>query len=370
MRPLDASELLLDHHRCDPLMVGLEPLHERATKPVLVGTESLKIRVVTVGRRDEVEQVDVPATSGARDVGRDRRGDGAGCPGDDDHGVRTERDRRPLVRGRGWQRTLDQADGPAAVVHQTDLDRTAVAQRLGDQLVGVRGGLPVDRQVDGFHQRVGPLAMERLGESADATAHRRPSTHVVIAMATTETGGRDEERPLATHAVAEATHERVETGHATAQRLTPAFEVGGAQIDLDVQGRQPVDPGDPVGRERGSLVGDLLGRGTRGHGVHSRTLGLEPTDECRADSTFVEPDHDARTVEGDAGRQAPVEGRAQHRGRAATRDGRGRFVVPDDEAAGSRGHGWRWGHRARRVSSCLQARVRRAGSVPCRARTR
>ena len=124
------------------------------------------------------------------EVDDDRGDDASRGAGDEEHGV--------LVRLTGdvvLGRALHERCGPSQLIGVADFDRARIEQGLVEQRLrnDRRIGLILTAEVDRLDQRVRPLTGERLGEPGDRAAENAERAGVVVAVASAETGGADEE---------------------------------------------------------------------------------------------------------------------------------------------------------------------------------
>ncbi len=303
----DACEFTLDGHRGGVIACGLHPCCDGRFERIPVGPEGHQIRVVAVGCRCEVEQVE-GAGRGGSEVRRDGGHDAARGAGDHDHRVRAERIEVAggfvaggFVADSLREGRFDERHAESATVGTSDLDAAGVAQRLFDQLLGDRRGLAALGQIDRLDGGVGALLLVRLGEADDRSAQRVGGAGVVVAVIATEPGGRDQERA----GVVQVAHRRVQRLDPPAQRFAPTFEVVLSEVAVGVECCEPVDPGD-----RGLLVP----RRQHGEQVVGRHTGRQCERCCArlgellhegiADAAFIEHHDHPGTVEFDTGGQA------------------------------------------------------------------
>ena len=169
LRPLERGQFLFDQCRRGAFASRLNAREQVALQAFLVGDEPFEIGIVRVGFGDQVEQVERAARSG-RQVGGDGRDDAARRACDHENGAPVQRQCRGCHRRRAASRrpTVQRCRRLVA-----DLDGTGIAQRFVDQEVGDFRGRAVALEVDGFDERVRPLAFVGFGEAGDGAAERR-----------------------------------------------------------------------------------------------------------------------------------------------------------------------------------------------------
>ena len=357
LEPLVAGELTLDQHRGRPLPGRLEPLADRRLEAVPVGHERGQVRVGRIGLRREVQQVE-GAAAGAGQVSDDRRDDTAGRARHREYGLAAQL--KPV--GSVAERDFAQAHCPPAARGPADLDGARIAQRLLDQRVSERRGLPGHREVDRLGQHVGPFAAVGLGESGHRAAERRHGASLVVAVIAAQAGRRDQERALRAQVAfgVEAAHHRVQVLDAALQSGPPARQVEVFDGRLGIERREPVEPVHrPVAEPRGQLRVDVRGAGSGLEDQRGRAEGVQPPDEHVRDAALVgHHDDPLGLVQRDSGGGAPLDRRAQYRSRNPARQPAGRGGI-----AGERGRGVRLsGLGLRGLGTCSGS----AGGLPGR----
>ncbi len=274
---------------------------------VAIGDELREIEVGGVGLGDEVEQVE--GASAHREVGGDGRHDAAGRAGDHEHAVGREAPvRAPDDRG-----LVGQGEAPALAVRVADLDRAGIADRLGDQTLGHLVRVRLRPEVDRLDQRVRPLTGVGLGEARDRATHRSAGAIGTVAVVAAQPGGAHEERASRRDVRVQLAHCRGEQLHPYAEALPPGRAVEGGERTLVVERRKPVHAGDRGRRSPGRQPGNecVAARGVVDHeGLHAECSQF--LDEGAGDAAVIgDDDHAAVDAEGDAGRRAVVQRRAQ-----------------------------------------------------------
>ncbi len=305
--PFDPGQVALDKLRRGLLATLADAVRELALEAVSIACEPGEVCVVASWLTDEIDEVERSTRRSSGEVGGDRRNDAAGGTGDQEHGV--------LVRVTGGvvgRVALDESHRPAQPVRMTDLDRTRVGGRLIDECPGHDGRVGVLRraEIDRLDQRVGALARQRLGETGDRSAEDAKRPGVVIAVTPAETGAADEERRLRQRA-----HRGGQQFHADVERIATRRRRELRHRTLEVETREPEHAVDRGGL--GPLRDLRLERVNRRRALEREHLGAglgQRGAERIGDATLVGHDRDAAALsDRDAGGQAHLERRAQHR---------------------------------------------------------
>ena len=122
MRALERRQLTLDQRRRGAFAARFDALEEVALQIFPVGDEALDVRVLRIGLRNLVEQVERATGCGSK-IGDDGGDDAAGGAGDDEHAVAGEREAACAVD----RRLLLQADAPPLPGFVANLDHAGIA---------------------------------------------------------------------------------------------------------------------------------------------------------------------------------------------------------------------------------------------------
>ena len=192
MRPLQTRQFLFHQRRSGALAARFDALEQIALESVFVAHEPSEVRIVGIGFRNQIQQVERAARCG-RQIGGDGRHDTSRRSGDHEDAVLVER--HSVIDLGEW--LFPQSHCPTQAILVANFDCAVVAQSFLEHGDGNFRRTPSGLEIDRLHVNFRTLALVGLGEADNRSAQRSNGSSVVVAVLSAKLRGRDEERTSA-----------------------------------------------------------------------------------------------------------------------------------------------------------------------------
>ena len=255
--PLQRRQFLFHQRRSGALAARFDALEQIALESVFVAHEASEVRIVGIGFRNQIQQVERAARCGSQ-VGSDGRHDTSRRAGDQKDAVLVER-QTVLAPGEGL---FLQSHCPTQAILVANFDCAVVAQGLLEHDDGnfrrTSSGLEIDRLDVNFRT----LALVGLGEADNRSAQRGNGSGDVVAVLSAKLRGRDQERTRRRDLLVQSAHRGVQRLDAHPQSFMPSRQIHVAEVAFVVERGQPVHSLDRT-RRQPLLAGAPSGRSHR-----------------------------------------------------------------------------------------------------------